>query len=97
MTKVDALKLVMTSNISLPDIFKALKDKGLVPLIPVMTKVLNIYWVISAPSWSAEDSFSGLRRLKTYLTSTIGQSQLSTSEKSLMCLKRRKGRKDCVA
>ena len=39
MTKVDALKLVMTSDISLPDIFKALKDKGLVPLIPVMTKV----------------------------------------------------------
>ena len=68
----------MTSDISAPDIFKALKDKDLVPLIPVMTKVLNIYWVISVPSWLAEDSFSGLRRLKPYLRSTIGQSQLSS-------------------
>ena len=68
----------MTSEISAPDIFKALKDKDLVPLIRVMTKALKIYWVISAPYWSAEDSFSGLRRLKTYLRSTIGQSQLSS-------------------
>ena len=30
-------KLVMTSDISAPDIFKALKDKDLVPLIAVMT------------------------------------------------------------
>ena len=51
----------MTSNISAPDVFKALKDKDLVPLIPVMTKVLNIYWVILAPSWLADDSFSSLR------------------------------------
>ena len=63
----------MTSDISVPDVFKAL-----VPMIPVMTKVLNIYWVISATSWLAEDSFSGLRRLKPYLRSTIGQSQLSS-------------------
>ena len=68
----------MTSDISAPDIFIALKDKDLVPLISVMTKVLNNFWVISAPSWSAEDSFSGLRRLKPYLRSTIGQSQLSS-------------------
>ena len=67
----------MTSDISAPDIFKALKDKDLVPLIRVMTKVLKIYWVISAPSWLAEDSFSGLRRLKPYLRSTIDQFQLS--------------------
>ena len=63
----------MTSEISAPDIFKALKDKDLVPLIRVMTKVLKIYWVISANSCSAEDSFSGLRRLKTYLRGTTGQ------------------------
>ena len=52
-------KLIMTGDISAPDIFKALNDKDLVPLIPVMTNGLNIYWVISAPSWLAEDSFSG--------------------------------------
>ena len=68
----------MTSDISVPEIFKALKDKCLVPLIPMITKVLNIYLVISTPSWLAEDSFSGLRRLKPYLRSTIGQSQLSS-------------------
>ena len=66
----------MTSEISAPDIFKALKNKDLVPFIRVMTKVLKVYWVISAPSWSAEDSFSGLRRLKPYLRCTIGQSWL---------------------
>jgi len=43
-----------------------------------MAKVLNIYWAISATSWTAKDSFSGLRGLKTYLRSTMGQSQLSS-------------------
>ena len=56
----------MKSDISAQDISKALKDTG-------DGKELIIDTVISA-----EPGFSGLRRLKTYLRSTIGQSQVSS-------------------
>ena len=68
----------MKTDITAAEIFKALKDKDVLPLIPVMAKAVNIYSVIPATSCSAERSFSGLRRLKTYLRSTMGQTRLSS-------------------
>ena len=68
----------MKSYITAPEIFKALRGKDVLSLIPVMAIALNIYSVIPATSCSAERSFSGLRRLKTYLRSKMGQTRLSS-------------------
>ena len=57
----------MRSDISAPDIFKGLKD------VRSIRGALNIRFVISA-----ERSFSSLKRLKTFLRSTMGQSLLSS-------------------
>ena len=46
-------------------------------MIPELSKALQILSVIPATSCSAERSFSSLRRLKTYLRSTMGQERLS--------------------
>ena len=51
------------------------KDE-LLELVPEFVKVATILAVISATSRSAERSFSGLRRLKTYLRSTMGEKRL---------------------
>ena len=71
-------ELVIESDISAPEISKALKNKDVLPLITVITKDLNIYSVISANSRSAQQSFSYFRRLKTYLSSMMCQSRLSS-------------------
>ncbi|CAH3139773.1 unnamed protein product [Porites lobata] len=47
-------------------------------MVPEFSKVVSILAVIPATSCSAERSFSGLRRLKTYLRSTMGQSRLNS-------------------
>ena len=46
-------------------------------MISELLKALQILSVIPATSCSAERSFSSLRRLKTYLRSTMGQERLS--------------------
>ena len=46
-------------------------------MIPELSKALQILSVIPATSCSAERSFSSLRKLKTYLRSTMGQERLS--------------------
>ena len=46
-------------------------------MISELSKALQIFSVIPATSCSAELSFSSLRRLKTYLRSTMGQERLS--------------------
>ena len=46
-------------------------------MIPELSKVLQILSVVPATSCSTERSFSSLRRLKTYLRSTMGQERLS--------------------
>ena len=47
-------------------------------MITVIAKDLNIYSIISANSRSAQQSFSYFRRLKTYLSSMMCQSWLSS-------------------
>ena len=46
---------------------------GLCDLLPVLYEVATILASIPATSCSAERSFSGLRRIKSYLRSTMGQ------------------------
>ena len=46
-------------------------------MVPEFTKAATILTVIPATSCSAERSFSGLRRLKTYLRSTMGEKRLA--------------------
>ena len=46
-------------------------------MMPQFAKAMNIYSVIPATSCSCERSFSALRRLKTYLRSTMSQDRLS--------------------
>ena len=50
----------------------------LLEMVPEFVKVATILAVIPATSCSAERSFSGLRRLKTYLKSTMGEKRLSS-------------------
>ena len=53
-------------------------QNGLNELLPVLHKVATILATIPATSCSAERSFSGLRRMKTYHRSTMGQDRLSS-------------------
>ena len=46
---------------------------GLCDLLPVLYEVATILASIPATSCSAERSFNGLRRIKSYLRSTMGQ------------------------
>jgi len=50
---------------------------NLLDMLPEFSKLVTIFTVIPATSCSAERSFSGLRRLKNYLRSTMGQTRLS--------------------
>ena len=45
-------------------------------MVPEFVKVATILAVIPATSCSAERSFSGLRRLKTYRRSTMGEKRV---------------------
>ena len=56
------------------DVIEALHSNRLFEMVPEFSKVVSILTVIPATSCSAERSFSGLRRLKTYLHNTMGQS-----------------------
>ena len=47
-------------------------------LMPELLKVLKIFATMPSTSAQAERSFSALRRLKTYLRSTMGQQRLSS-------------------
>ena len=59
-------------------VVKTLYENGLHTVLPVFYKASSILATISATSCSAERSFSGLRRVKTYLRSTMGQERLSS-------------------
>ncbi|XP_068692643.1 zinc finger MYM-type protein 1-like [Montipora foliosa] len=60
------------------DVIETLHANRLFEMVPEFSKVVSILAVIPATSCSAERSFSGLRRLKTYLRSTMGQSRLNS-------------------
>ena len=58
--------------------FKLLKEKDILMMLPEFSKVLKIYSVLPISSCEAERSFSALKRLKTYLRSKMGQNRLSS-------------------
>ena len=60
---------------------KTMHQNGLHDILPVLYKVASILATIPATSCSAERSFSGisaLRRIKTFLRSTMGQDRISS-------------------
>ena len=52
------------------------EDRGVQTVLPQLRKLMKIFWTIRITSCSAEWSFSCLRRLKSYLRSTMGQERL---------------------
>ena len=59
------------------EILETMHENDLFDIFPEFSKVVHILAVILATSRSAERSFSALRRLKTYLRSTMGQQRVS--------------------
>ena len=57
---------------------KTMHQNGLHDILPVLYRVASILATIPATSCSAERSFSALRRIKTFLRSTVGQDRLSS-------------------
>ena len=57
---------------------KIMHQNGLHDILPVLYKVASILATIPATSCSAERSFSALRRIKTFLSSTMGQDRLTS-------------------
>ena len=60
------------------DVVSEMADSGLDTLLPVLYEVATILASIPATSCSAERSFSALRRMKTYLRTTMGQERLNS-------------------
>ncbi|XP_028412053.1 zinc finger MYM-type protein 1-like [Dendronephthya gigantea] len=60
------------------EIVRKMFENGVHEVLPVAYKVFSILATIPATSCSAERSFSALRRLKTYLRSTMGQKRLNS-------------------
>ena len=56
---------------------ETMPENDLFDIFPEFCKVVHILAVIPATSCSAERSFSALRRLKTYLRSTMGQRRVN--------------------
>ena len=59
------------------EILDTVYENDLFYMFPEFSNVAHILAVIPATSCSAERSFSALRRLKTYLRSTMGQQRVS--------------------
>ena len=66
------------ANLDSPcEVLKRLYENDHIKFLPHFSKLVRIFNVIPATSCSAERSFSALRRLKTYIRSTMGQDRLS--------------------
>ena len=63
---------------SASEILQLFLSNEVLKMMPELSKALRILSVIPATSCSAERSFSSLRRLKSYLRSTMGQERLSS-------------------
>ena len=61
-----------------------MQENELFDIFPEFSKVEHILAVIPATSCSAERSFSALRRLTTYLPSTMGQQLVSNIANSVV-------------
>ena len=75
---LDADDLCAQGN-SAATMVKTMYQNGVHEVLPVAYKVFTILATIPATSCSAERSFSALRRMKTYLRSTMGQERLKAS------------------
>lgn len=65
------------SKTSISEIIQAVAGSNVNKMLPQVTKMIQLYLVCPATSATAERSFSELRRLKTYLRSTMGQRRLN--------------------
>ena len=70
---------------TVPEILETMHKNDVFDIFPVFSNVIHILGVIPATLCSAERSFSALRRLKTYLLSTMGNNASVTSH--LLALK----------
>ena len=59
------------------DFLKGDSGESLRALLPEVTKLVKLVLTVPVTSCTSERSFSGLRRLKTYLRSTMGQARLN--------------------
>ena len=59
------------------EMLEKMHENNLFDMFPEFSNVVHFLAVIPATSCSAERSFSALRRLKTYLRSTMGQQHVS--------------------
>ena len=59
------------------EMLETMHENDLFDMMPEFSNVVHILAVIPATSYSAERSFSTLRRLKSYLRSTMGQQRVS--------------------
>ena len=71
------------------EVIEVLHENSLYKITPEFSKVASILAVIPATSCSAERSFSGLRRLKTYIRNTMGQRRLNSL--AIICIERAYG------
>ena len=62
---------------TISEMLQTMHENDLFDMFPEFSKVVHILAVIPVTSRSAERSFSGLRRLKTYVRSTVGQQRVS--------------------
>ena len=62
-----------------PEMLETMHENDLFDTFPVFSNAVHILRVIPATLCSAERSFSALRRLKTYLRSTMGNNVSVTS------------------
>lgn len=61
------------------DVVEVLKsDATLRTMLPELTKVVRLVLTVPVTTCTAERAFSGLRRLKTYLRSTMTQTRLNS-------------------
>ena len=67
----------ISSGCSVPEMFKLLVENETLSMIPELAKAIETFHVIPATSCSSERSFRSLRRLKTYLRSTMSQERLT--------------------
>lgn len=65
------------SQTPISDIIQAVARSNVNKMLPQVIKMITLYLVCPATSATAERSFSELRRLKTYLRSTMGQRRLN--------------------
>ena len=60
------------------EMLDTMHENDIFDMFPVFSKVAHILAVMPTTSYSAERSFSALRRLKTYLRSTMGQQRVTS-------------------